>query len=87
MHGHIAAAQLLLDQGAQINTIPGGFDFSGTGLHYAALNGHRPMVEFLVAHGADVHLTDTKIGGTPSGWASHGGHPEIADYLAQRAHQ
>src|SRR6185369_1919964 len=28
MHGHIDAATLLLDQGAQINVIPGGFDFA-----------------------------------------------------------
>ncbi len=41
MHGHIDAAKLLLEKGAEINVIPGGFDFAGTGLHYAALNGHR----------------------------------------------
>src|ERR1044072_5840158 len=49
MHGHIDAAKLLLEKGAEINAIPGGFDFAGTGLHYAALNGHRSMVEFLLA--------------------------------------
>src|SRR5262245_34030297 len=45
MHGHIDAAKLLLEKGAEINTIPDGFDYAGTGLHYAALNGHRPMSE------------------------------------------
>ena len=81
MHGHIGAATLLLQKGAQVNTIPGGFDFAGTGLHYAALNGHPPMVEFLLQQGADVNLKDTKVGATPSGWAEHGGHPEIAERL------
>ena len=81
MHGHMDAAQLLLAKGAQLNAIPGGFDYSGTALHYAALNGHRAMVEFLVAHGADVQIKDTKVGQTAAGWADYGGHPEIRDLL------
>ncbi len=84
MHGHIDAARLLLRHGAQVNAIPGGFDYSGTGLHYAAMNGHRGMVEFLVEQGADVSVTDTKIGLLAAAWASHGGHPEIEDYLRQQ---
>jgi ankyrin repeat protein len=87
MHGHIAAAKLLLEKGAQINVIPGGFDYAGTGLHYAALNGHRPMVEFLIEHGADIQIKDTKVGGTPAGWADYGGHAEIRDYLLRLAAQ
>ena len=81
MHGHIDAAKLLLDKGAEINAIPGGFDYAGTGLHYAALNGHRAMVEFLLDHGADHTVKDTKVGSTPSGWADHGGHPDLRDLL------
>ena len=81
MHGHIDAAQLLLDKGVEINTVPGGFDFAGTGLHYAALNGHRPMVEFLLQHGADKNVKDTKVGSTAAGWAEHGNHPELLDLL------
>lgn len=81
MHGRIEAAKLLLRQGAQINTIPGGFDFAGSGLHYAALNGHRAMSEFLLQHGADPNVKDEKVGNTPAGWADHGGHPELRDYL------
>lgn len=81
MHGHIDAAQLLLDKGAEINVVPGGFDYAGTGLHYAALNGHRGMVEFLLNHGADRNVKDTKVGSTAAGWAEHGGHPELRDLL------
>src|SRR6185503_17459158 len=65
------AARLLLEKGAEINRIPGGFDFSGTGLHYAALNGHRKMVEFLVERGADPGIKDEKVGGTAAGWAEY----------------
>lgn len=85
MHGHLEAATLLLDKGAQLDAIPGGFDYSGTALHYAALNGHRAMVEFLLERGADVRIKDTKVGQTPAGWADHGGHPEIKDRLAPAA--
>ena len=81
MHGHIDAAKLLLEKGAEINVIPGGFDYAGTGLHYAALNGHRPMVQFLLAHGADRTIKDTKVDSTAAGWAEHGGHTELLDLL------
>ena len=81
MHGHIDAAKSLLDHGARINAIPGGFDYAGSGLHYAAFNGHRPMVEFLLANGADKNLKDTKVGATPAGWADYQGHPELRDLL------
>jgi uncharacterized protein len=81
MHGHIDAAQLLIDKGAEINAVPGGFDFAGTGLHYAALNGHRAMVEYLLNHGADPNVKDDKVGSTAAGWADYGGHPEIRDLL------
>jgi ankyrin repeat protein len=81
MHGHIEAAQLLLNKGAQINAIPGGFDYAGTGLHYAALNGHRPMVEFLIQHGADASIKDEKVGSMAAGWAEYGGRLEIRDFL------
>src|SRR6185436_12534604 len=81
MHGHIDAAKLLLEKGAEINAIPGGFNFAGTGLHYAALNGHRPMVRFLLDHGADRTIRDTKVNSTPAGWAEHGGHKDLLDVL------
>jgi len=82
MHGHIDTAQLLLDKGAEINAIPGGFDYAGTGLHYAALNGHKVMIEFLLAHGADRQIKDTKVGSTAAGWAEYGKHQELMDLLS-----
>ena len=83
MHNYIDAASLLLKKGAQINAIPPGFDYSGTGLHYAALNGHRRMVEFLIQQGAKVNVRDTKVNSSPAGWADHGGHAELTHYLNQ----
>jgi hypothetical protein len=85
MHGHLEAAAFLLDQGAQLNTIPGGFDYAGTALHYAAFNGQRAMVDFLLARGADVNIKDSKVGQTPAGWADHAKHTEIRDLLLQHA--
>jgi uncharacterized protein len=85
MHNQIDAARLLLEKGAQIDAIPPGFDYSGTGLHYAALNGHRTMVDFLLEHGANANVRDTKVNSMPAGWADHGGHKELSHYLDQLA--
>jgi len=85
MHGHIPASQFLLEEGAQVNAIAGGFDYSGTGLHYAAYNGQRAMVEFLLGEGADGKIKDTKIGETAAGWAQAGNHLDIKEYLEQQA--
>ena len=81
MHDHIEAAKLLLQHGAEINVVPGGFDYAGTGLHYAALNGQRAMVEFLLQQGADREVKDTKVGSDAAGWAEYGGHLELRDLL------
>jgi len=40
-----------------------------TALHYAALGGHRSVVQELLNHGADINATDTQFGATPAGWA------------------
>jgi ankyrin repeat protein len=71
-----------MGKGAEINAIPSGFDYAGTGLHYAALNGQRAMVEFLLAKGADRFIKDTKVGSTPAGWAEYGKHDGLLDLLS-----
>ncbi len=85
MRNQLETATFLLEKGAQIDAIPPGFDYSGTGLHYAALNGHRTMVDFLIQHGANANVRDTKVNSTPAGWAEHGGHTELRQYLDQLA--
>ena len=51
------------------------------GLHYAALNGQRAMVEFLLQKGADRDVKDTKVGSDAAGWAKYGGHLDLRDML------
>ena len=77
----IDAANVLLARGANINARPAGFDFTGTPLHYAALNGRFKMTAFLLEHGADPAARDGKVDNTPDGWAEHGGHQELAEQL------
>ena len=40
-----------------------------TALHIAALQGHRTVVELLLASGAEVNARDDEFGATPAGWA------------------
>jgi ankyrin repeat protein len=84
-HGRLEAAKLLLEKGAEINSIPPGFDYAGTALHNAALHGQREMVEFLLEKGADPNIKDTKVNNTAAGWADYGGHAEVRDYLIEKS--
>ena len=40
-----------------------------TALHYAALGGHRGVVQALVERGAEINARDSEFGATPAGWA------------------
>jgi len=77
-NGQTAVAALLLDRGAGVNAKG---VFGGTGLHWAAINGHQETVEFLVAHGADLTIRDARFDSTPEGWAAEGKHDEIRELL------
>lgn len=79
--GHVEVAKYLLDQGAQVNLIPVGFDYAGTPLHYAAFQGRRAMVDMLMQHGADPAVRDTKIDALAEDWAEHFGYTDLAEYL------
>jgi ankyrin repeat protein len=85
--GQIAAADELIQRGANVNSIPAGFDFAGTALHYAALRGRREMVDHLLDLGADPAILDTKVQALPENWAAHDGHDELAAYLRTRREQ
>jgi ankyrin repeat protein len=51
-HGHMALAQALVAQGADVNTPD---HHGGTPLTQAASSGHLDMVRYLVQNGADIH--------------------------------
>jgi len=76
--GRDAAGRLLVELGMEAN-LPGAH--GKRPLHVAAGRGARPLVEFLLEHGADPM---TRVyGGTAAAWAQHGGHEELARWLAE----
>jgi ankyrin repeat protein len=77
--GRDAAARLLVELGMDADRA-GAHDKRA--LHVAAGRGARPLVELLLEHGADPMAR--VYGGTACGWARHGGHPELARWLAER---
>ena len=79
-NGHTAVAALLLDRGAGVDAKG---VFGGTGLHWAAINGHKDTVAFLLVHGGDRSIRDAKFDSTPEGWAKEGNHDEIRELLGR----
>lgn len=75
--GRINTAEILLEQGAEINAGAGG----NTPLHGAAWLGHTEMVRWLLKHGADPDLLDFKAR-TPQQLAEESGHTETAETLS-----
>ena len=78
LHG-IAALALLLDLGYDVNARG---QWQTTALHEAALRGDAETCRWLVEHGADRTAEDERFSSTPSGWAAHAGHRELAAELA-----
>ena len=89
--GHREVAELLGREPGNLRAAPGldrRGSFGGpahgegvTALHLAAQSGHRDAVLALLELGADPLLVDDLHGGRPRGWATVGGHPEIAELL------
>ena len=49
-----------------------------TALHEAALRGDRPLVDLLLAAGADPSIRDREFNADAAGWATHAGHHDLA---------
>jgi len=85
VNGHVTATRRLLELGADPNARGsfGGPDHGEgvTALHLAAQAGRPETVDTLLAAGADRTTLDELHGGTPSDWASFGGHAELAEVL------
>ena len=83
-HNHLGTARLLLEAGEDPNRYnPVGCHSHSTPLHQAALAGHTEIVRLLMEHGASTDMRDIHFDATAIGWAEHGGHQAIADYLQE----
>ena len=86
-NGQVAAVQLLLEQGVDINLFPPGAEWGGiggSGLHWAVAHQHAALVRFLVEQGADLEAKDDVWNRTPLQWAEEGGNQEIASILREK---
>ncbi|MEK7474050.1 MAG: ankyrin repeat domain-containing protein [Candidatus Coatesbacteria bacterium] len=72
----MAITEMLLRAGALVNATA----LSVTPLHLAAHAGHGPLVDLLLAFGADTRIRDAH-GHTAAALASAGGHPAVAEML------
>ena len=80
-NGQLTTAQLLLDQGIDVN----GIDYLAPALHWAALYNQNAMVDFLIASGARLDLRDREYGATASEWAAYFKNDALASKLARAA--
>ncbi|HEY5934312.1 MAG TPA: sigma-70 family RNA polymerase sigma factor [Kofleriaceae bacterium] len=79
-NGELAIAQLLLEHGADLNAK--GY-FGATALHWAAHNGHREVVRWLLECGANPDGRDLKFHSTAAGWAIENNHRELAQLIVE----
>jgi Ankyrin repeats (3 copies) len=72
INGHVEAARLALDAGADVNAFLPVHSHS-TALHQAAADDRVALIEMLLARGARTDVADTLWQGTPLGWAVYAG--------------
>lgn len=78
MFGDLKAVDLLLELGADVH----GLDADGISpLHRAVQSGSPPLVDRLLAAGADPNLRERKWRGTPLSWAAVLGRPQLFERL------
>ena len=72
INGHVEAARLALDAGADVNE-PLPVHGHSTALHQAANDDNLPMIELLLTHGANAARRDALWDATPLDWANYFG--------------
>jgi hypothetical protein len=94
LNGHFAIASFLLERGANVNT-----DWSthepASILHECAIRGNYEAAQFLIDHGIDLTIRDSRWNGTAEGWAYYAsavGEPPLNDqkmgeFLARAARE
>jgi ankyrin repeat protein len=82
--GRLEVVRCLLDRGIAIDATPPGSHWTATALHTAAGQGHRAVIELLLARGADRSIQDARYRGTPLDWARHMGRDDVAALLDDR---
>ena len=80
IHGHVAAAEAILNAGADPNVKD---DENISLFHQAVIRGKKEMIELLLAYKCDVNQKDVD-GDTPLTEALEQGNPEIIELLRQR---
>ena len=76
--GDLAKAKLLLKGNPDL--IFSGSGYGDMPLHWAAMNGHKDMVELLLANNAGINATNF-VGWTPLHYAAAGGQKEVVELL------
>ena len=80
-NGNIEAVKQHIAAGTDVNAKD---NIGRTPLHGAVVDGHKDVVELLIAKGADIELRCTTCGGTALGHAASGGHKEIIELLIEK---
>lgn len=76
-----ALAELLLEQGVNINSTNG---LGMSALHIVVLQGIPDALNWLLDHGADIDQLEPEFCSTPLGWAARWGRTEMAQLLLHR---
>jgi ankyrin repeat protein len=88
-NGRVEAIRVLIELGADANargTFGGPQHGEGVvALHLAAQSGQLDAARALLEAGADPTIRDALYDSPPSGWAEHGGHPQVAELLRTAA--
>ena len=79
--GDLAGVQAYLDAGVDINARD---ENGSTPLHWAALEGHKDIVELLINRGAEVNATSEIGGWTPLHMAASKNHIQVVSFLIKK---